>query len=158
MLNYDSAMPAREATADLARLVYRIAELRRKREAIYRAATLDLFFAVHGEADSIDRTLAGIRFASRALDTVWAAAMKRVVAYWQEQIPRISYFHLNDVERIRQFVEDHPAYPQLDVEKRKAVEVTLVVNEVTIERLVDSTRDLLKTWLKDDLEALQAEA
>jgi hypothetical protein len=158
MVHYDSATPSGEVAADLGRLLTRIAELRRRREAIYRAATLDLFFGVFGEADSITRTLGEIRFAGRTLDTVWDAAIKRVVAYWQEHVPGISYFPRSDVERIRQFIESHPAYPQLDVENRKAVEVVLAVSDVTIERLVVSTRDRLTVWLEEGLQALQAEA
>ena len=157
-VHYDLAVPQGEAAADLGSLVTRIAGQRRRRQGVYRAATLDLFFAVHGEADSIARALGGIRFARRTLDVAWDAAMKKVEAYWREQVPGISYFHRSDVDRVRQFIENHPAYPRLDPDTRNEFDAALAVSELTIERLTVSTRDRLTGYLEEGLDAMGREA
>lgn len=154
MVHYDSAVPSDEAVADLGNLIGRIAGLRKRREGVCRAATLDLFFAVHGEADSIARSLSGVRLGDRTLDVVWEAAMKRVAAYWQENVPGISYFHGSEINRLRQFIEEHPAYSRVGSEGRKALAAAVAVGDLTIEHLAVSTRDQLESFLEEGLDRL----
>jgi len=73
-------------------------------------------------------------------------------------VPRISYFHSSEVGRVRQFIEDHPAYPKLDRDIRNGFEAALAVSELTIERLTRSTRDRLRDYIEGGLDELGDEA
>jgi hypothetical protein len=152
MVGYDTAKSGTEADSELRSLVKRIADVRRYREKDLTTDTLlRRFKEVQRSAQSIAYHLSQIRLGGETLDRDWRAAQELVEGLWKEKSKELSYFDSRELDRVRRFLEDHPAYKAVYAEASEKIESFLFPGRLTVEELIELTRAELEKSLKTSI-------
>jgi hypothetical protein len=148
-VSYDTTKLKSEAESDLRALTRKIADFRQRREQQIKKTRLNLFAEVQSRAQSISDHLATIPFGDSTLAMPWKRAQESLSRLWEEKGKELTCFRLDELDRLRAYLEEHPAYQQVYAEEKASIESFLNPGTVSLDELIKTTGNHLKQQMKD---------
>jgi hypothetical protein len=147
-ISYDPAKPKVDATSELRLVIKRIATFKERREREIEKTLLTLFTEVQGQAQSISNRLSKIPFGSTTLSEPWRRAQERVFQLWEEKIKELACFSSHELDRLQEFLEEHPAYQEVYAEEKTTIDSFLRPGALSLDELIELTGNELGQSMK----------
>jgi hypothetical protein len=148
-VSYDTTKPRPEAEADLRALIRRVATLRQRREHEIIKTLLSLFKEVQGQAQYISHLLGRIPHGNSTLSEPWQRAQESLLQLWEEKSKELACFRPDELDRLREFLEGHPAYQQVYAEEKTNIESFLHTGALRTDELIEMTGSRLTRSMKE---------
>ena len=147
-VRYDAAQVNSNTESELKALVAQIAGLRRRREREIRKGLIGLFVDTQGQSQIIPRYLGMIRFGSGTLAEPWFQMQDGLLQKWNEKAEEFAAFDSLELERLRGFLEGHPAYTEVYEREKATIDAVLLQGRVTVDDFIEFTRVELVEFVK----------
>jgi hypothetical protein len=149
LVRYDTTKPISDAASDLRVVIKRIADFRQTSEHQIKKTLLFLFAEVQSHAQSISDHLGMIPYGNSTLSVPWKRAQESLSQLWEERSKELACFRLDELDRLRAFLEENPAYQQVYAEEKASIEAFLHPGALSLEELIKMTRSRLTQLMKD---------
>jgi hypothetical protein len=110
---------------------------------------LSLFTAVQGQAQHISHLLGRIPYGHTTLSEPWQRAQESLLQLWQEKSKELACFRPDELDRLREFLEGHPAYQQVYAEEKTNIESFLHTGALSLAELIEMTGSRLTRSMKE---------
>jgi hypothetical protein len=149
LVSYDTTKPKSEAESDLRALIRKVAGFRQRREQQIKKTLLDRFAQVQSRSQSISEHLRMIPFGNFTLSVPWKHAQESLPQLWEENSKELTYFRLDELDRLRAFLDENPAYQQVYAEEKAGIESLLHPGTLSVDELIKITGSRLTQLMKD---------
>lgn len=149
MVDYDTSKEGDEAASELRSVVSRIVSLRKSRERKIRKTLIDLLKTVQGSAQSIAHELRKVHFVQTTAEEPWRLAQEQILQLWTEKSSEFVCFDTYELDRLRQFLEQHPSYGAISGSDGEEIKYIFETGNVELDDLLDLTRRLLQSSLNN---------
>ena len=128
-----------QAAEELATLIQQLGDLRARR---LREISADLdhdFTQVQAQAERIARLLDRVPLGDGTMADPWRLAQEALLPFWSEQHAQLACFRTDELDRLRAFLTEHPAWPALPAPQREAVGALWTTGSLSLQGLADAT-------------------
>lgn len=144
----DTGKPGAAAAQEFSLLVKKIADLHVRRRREITSTLLGLFAQVQGQAQSVSRLLGKIAFGPATLAAPWQQAQDSLSVLWETKSKELDCFNPGELDRLRQFLSEHPGYQQAQVQDKETMEAFLRPGLLSLDELLEMTAEQLPQFMK----------